>query len=394
MSSRLALARRESASAPVPLDTRARSGLGAGRALDPVTRSAMETAFGTDLSAVRIHADARADSAARALGAQAYTRGNDIVLSAAHRDLSDTSGRALLSHELAHVVQQRSGGGRPAPAHEAAAHAAASAIASGRTAGPQPGAAQSVQRRVEIRDVGKGEHSGMGRVPELIERLNAISTALIFSIDTDGALQCTENPYGTMTEFDKRIRDFIRSSTVLPLRMTNRHGLMRNDRHSPYDIKVTGDSFIAGYVDIDDVLATDDAALQGRLIHYLTERNATRRYAERMGGDELDKDYNSGHEKALTAERDLLRDYLGDPKLRALDFEQRIFRSSRGDTIIRRTRHLHGKQEGVYSARYEAVIRGTGEKMTLEAYKALLERERAAKAAPAATPAAPGPVGP
>jgi hypothetical protein len=50
-----------------------------GEPLPPAMRSAVETRFGHDFSAVRIHADASAAAAARSLGASAYTIGRDIV---------------------------------------------------------------------------------------------------------------------------------------------------------------------------------------------------------------------------------------------------------------------------------------------------------------------------
>jgi hypothetical protein len=85
---------------------------GEGRALSPDVRGDMEERFGDDFHAVRIHDDPRAAAAATAMSAKAFTVGNDIFAS---RDVSTdtTEGRKLLSHELAHVVQQRRGG--PAP---------------------------------------------------------------------------------------------------------------------------------------------------------------------------------------------------------------------------------------------------------------------------------------
>lgn len=379
--------RRSAAPASTSLPARAKAGLGTGRPLAPEVRTAMERGFGTDLGAVRLHSDARADRATTALGAQAFAFGDDIALSAAHGDVTTGAGRNLLSHELAHVVQQRGGGGRGGADHEAAAEAAARAIAAQQRAAPQPGAAPGVQRRVELRDVGRREQSGMARAPELIARLNRISTALIFSIGEQGVLEYTRNPYGTETEFDRRMAAVIDSADVVPLRVTNRNGLMRarSDRPGPYDTRVAGDSYITGYVDIDDVLATDNLALQGRLIHYLTERHATRRYAHRIGTTTFSRrEFDRAHNLAFEAERDLLRDYFGDPGLRAIDYEQRIFRTTRGDRVVRRTRELHGAQEGVWSARYEVVLRGTGERVSPEDYLALLQRERGAVAPPTA----------
>lgn len=77
-----------------------------GRPLDPATRADMEPRFGHDFSRVRVHADAKAAESARAVNALAYTVGRDIVFDAGRFAPDMAEGRALLMHELAHVVQQ------------------------------------------------------------------------------------------------------------------------------------------------------------------------------------------------------------------------------------------------------------------------------------------------
>ncbi len=59
-----------------------------------------------DLSRVRVYADARAATAARAVGADAFTVGSDIVFGAGRYAPGSSAGRQLLAHELTHVVQQ------------------------------------------------------------------------------------------------------------------------------------------------------------------------------------------------------------------------------------------------------------------------------------------------
>ena len=76
-----------------------------GRPLEPNVRTRMESALRHDLSSVRIHDDERARASARMLGARAYTVGDEIVLS--ERESGTEAGTRLISHELAHVVQQR-----------------------------------------------------------------------------------------------------------------------------------------------------------------------------------------------------------------------------------------------------------------------------------------------
>jgi hypothetical protein len=61
--------------------------------------------LGYDLSSVRLHADPIADESARAVDARAYTLGRDIVFAEGEFRPSSDTGRELLAHELAHVVQ-------------------------------------------------------------------------------------------------------------------------------------------------------------------------------------------------------------------------------------------------------------------------------------------------
>jgi hypothetical protein len=84
-------------------------GKGGGAPLDESTRATMETSFGQDFGDVRLHTDARASASAEAVGANAYTVGNDVVFRSGHFDASSPTGQRTIAHELTHVVQQRSG---------------------------------------------------------------------------------------------------------------------------------------------------------------------------------------------------------------------------------------------------------------------------------------------
>jgi len=81
----------------------------AGEQLDPVTRRPMEAHFGADLADVRIHTGSEAAKSATSLDALAYTSGRDIYFASGMYAPSSNSGRRLLAHEVAHVVQQSSG---------------------------------------------------------------------------------------------------------------------------------------------------------------------------------------------------------------------------------------------------------------------------------------------
>lgn len=77
-----------------------------GQPLDSATRAFMEPRFGHDFSQVRVHTDAKAAESARAVNAQAFTVGQNIVFSTGQYEHRSNRGKSLLAHELAHVVQQ------------------------------------------------------------------------------------------------------------------------------------------------------------------------------------------------------------------------------------------------------------------------------------------------
>ncbi|MDN7179625.1 DUF4157 domain-containing protein [Caballeronia sp. SEWSISQ10-4 2] len=90
-----------------------------GRALDETTRTTMEQQFKRDFSRVRVHADDHAADVARAVHANAFTYGANIFFGAARYRPQTARGRALLAHELTHVVQQAGAAARDEPVMEA-----------------------------------------------------------------------------------------------------------------------------------------------------------------------------------------------------------------------------------------------------------------------------------
>ena len=84
-----------------------------GQRLDQGNRAFFESRFGADLSSVRVHADAHAAASADDLGALGYTAGAHIVFARGQYAPHTSAGRTLLAHELAHVLQQRSGASLP-----------------------------------------------------------------------------------------------------------------------------------------------------------------------------------------------------------------------------------------------------------------------------------------
>jgi uncharacterized protein DUF4157 len=80
-----------------------------GRPLDRATRTFMEPRFGQDFGGVRVHTGDRAAEAASSIAARAFTSDRSVVFGAGEYAPQTQSGRRLLAHELAHVVQQEAG---------------------------------------------------------------------------------------------------------------------------------------------------------------------------------------------------------------------------------------------------------------------------------------------
>jgi Domain of unknown function (DUF4157) len=80
-----------------------------GRPLEHAVRQQMERGFGHDFGEVRVHSDARATQSARSVSAHAYVVGDHVVFQSDLYRPETPAGRRMLAHELAHVVQQRSG---------------------------------------------------------------------------------------------------------------------------------------------------------------------------------------------------------------------------------------------------------------------------------------------
>ncbi|MFO1357376.1 DUF4157 domain-containing protein [Plasticicumulans sp.] len=86
-----------------------------GEPLAPAVRADMESRFGSDFGGVRTHTGAEAADLSRALDAQAFTSGSDVFFDSGRYAPAAPEGRALLAHELTHVVQQ---GASPAAARQ------------------------------------------------------------------------------------------------------------------------------------------------------------------------------------------------------------------------------------------------------------------------------------
>jgi hypothetical protein len=92
------------AAAPAAVERASASG---GQPLPGELKERFEGSLGTDLSAVRVHTGSESAEASKALGAKAFTTGNDVHMGAGNYNPVDPFGVHLLAHEVAHTVQQR-----------------------------------------------------------------------------------------------------------------------------------------------------------------------------------------------------------------------------------------------------------------------------------------------
>jgi hypothetical protein len=143
-----------------------------GQPLDAATRAYMEPRFGHDFSRVRVHTGAQAAQSARAVHAQAYTVGQEIVFGSEQYAPGTGRGRWLLAHELAHVIQQGQIGqpaalqprlavSRHPDAAEREADAVAERVAAGANAQVKQGSPPALQRAWSWAGAGIGALGGV-----------------------------------------------------------------------------------------------------------------------------------------------------------------------------------------------------------------------------------------
>lgn len=161
-----------SASAPTELDDETTARInherGGGQPLDTAVQKQTGNALGADFGRVRVHTDSEADLLNHQLNARAFTTGQDIFFREGAYQPGSTGGQELITHELAHVVQQGSGtvnssGGRmtvnpPGDRFEQEADAAArQAVQPANTAGVQRQAPEEEEEEVQAKALQRQE---------------------------------------------------------------------------------------------------------------------------------------------------------------------------------------------------------------------------------------------
>lgn len=264
-----------------------------GKSLDKATLSFMEPRFSADFSKVKIHNNNLAAKSADSINAIAYTLGNNVVFNSGKYNTTSDSGKRLLAHELTHVVQQ---GNQSSPG--------------------------TVQRTVELRPPGRGEASAFDRRQEIVDRLNSLSSAVNYTLN-DRVLQYKLIEGATLTYFDRQMISFIDIASVLPLRLITSSGLV-GSRSTGFSSLLI-DSFMSGYLDLEDMMRSDDNSFQMNLLHILTERSRARNYARRIGTAGLSPidatgaetpEFRRAHQAGIDSENAYLRDIFSDPTIR------------------------------------------------------------------------------
>jgi hypothetical protein len=175
---------------PEKLVDRIRAATGTGDSLDRDNRARLESGFGTDLSGVRVHTDAEADTLSRSVDAAAFTSGQDIFFRQDSYDPTTRSGTHLIAHEVAHTIQQRTPTGSGSPV--------AGAVTIGEPeAAPEQAAAQAADTIADTRTGDGGQAAFMHQQPPLGTASASESSDLLIQrapkSDTDKRLDNVEH---------------------------------------------------------------------------------------------------------------------------------------------------------------------------------------------------------
>ena len=179
--------------------------------------------------------------------------------------------------------------------------------------------------------------------------------------------------------FDRQLRAFIDRAEIVPMRLITGSGYVGGG-------PLLVDSLQLGYVDIDDLLASDDLGVQSNIIHLLTERFAVRDYNRRLGTAGVGAEWNRVHPMGLRAEALFFQDVFNDPSIRfswdrtaANGNYLAVFRStSEGFRVMLQIRGGRRERRGTQIS----VRTRDGRTLTPDVFRA----ERARAAAPALAP--------
>jgi hypothetical protein len=190
---------------------------GGGKPLEEPVRGELESRFGQDFSAVRVHTGAAANASAQSLRARAYTRGSHVVFRDGAYAPGTASGKKLLAHELTHVVQQSAG----AHSHTGNGPLQRAPDAPGKAARPAPPTAAQAQKNL--------------KAPIFSDYFDAVVPAILEAVEQHGGLDQTKALFLIMQSYGEQ-----GPGTGLPSqhhnRLFNEHAAVTRDNKN----KITG----------------------------------------------------------------------------------------------------------------------------------------------------------
>lgn len=268
--------------------------------------------------------------------------------------------------------------------------AAVSVLALQRSAGNRA-TARLLQREVQLRPPGRGEATAYDRRQEVVDRLNRQSPGLVYWLNEPNErraiLRYEVWDAAAQNNFDREMRGFIDRGEVVPMRLITRQGLVGGGA-------LLIDSLQEAYVDLDDMMGSDDLSFEMNLIHFLTERFRIRDYERRIGTN-MDAEFNRAHAAGIQAETEHLRAVIGDPTIR---FNHEREENGRAIFVFRSREpfryeivHVFGRSRQGLSTGTVFALRGT-RRLTIP--ELMAERAGAAAPAAAAPEAAPVPAVP
>lgn len=272
------------------IEQRIEASRGHGQPLAPAVRADMESRFGSDFGDVRTHTGAEAAELSRALDAQAFTSGSDVFFDSGRYAPAAPAGRALLAHELTHVVQQ---GDSPAAARQV--QRAKGDGDAGKTAAA---GAKTTDATTSIAATGNGELvGGQVVVPELnLPKKPNMATPAPFTVAKNADLKemrssrqvqkwesARKNSASGWSSKLKAKRESAKNTNVLPDPPNGKKGAAR------YLFKVGAlDSWVIG----------DDASIPGKLLRPWWDRSGSKKVFAvdhilelQLGGQDEDTNY-------------------------------------------------------------------------------------------------------
>ena len=273
---------------------------------------------------------------------------------------------------------------------EPVAPPAAAILALQRSAGNRATTAM-IQREVQLRPPGRGEATAYDRREEIVARLNRQSPGLVYWLREPDARRAILRyeiwDAAAINNFDREMMSYIDRAEVVPMRLITRHGLVGGGA-------LLIDSLQEAYVDVDDMLGSDDLSFEMNLIHFLTERFRIRNYERRIGTN-MDAEFDRAHAAGVEAETNHLRAVIGDPTIRFNHEREEngraIFVFRGRDPFRYQIVHVFGRARQGLSTGTVFALRGT-RRLTIP--ELIAERAAAAPAAAAPAAAAPAPAVP